>query len=50
VALVFFRSSTTAFVTVRPLMVGVGIVALGGLNLLERGDTALETALGEGTE
>jgi hypothetical protein len=31
-------------------MVGVGIVALGGLNLLERGDTALETALGEGTE
>ncbi len=25
-------------------MVGVGVVALGGLNLLDRGDTALQTA------
>lgn len=29
-------------------MVGVGVVALGGLDRLDRGDTALEIALGEG--
>jgi hypothetical protein len=50
VSFVFFRSSITAFETVTPLMFGVGVVALEGLDLLDRGDTALETALGEGAE
>jgi hypothetical protein len=47
---VFFNSSTIVFEVVRPLMVGVGVVDRGGLAFLDRGDTALETALGAGTE
>lgn len=47
---VFFKSSIAVFDTTSPEPVGVGVVDLGGLDRLERGDTALEMALGDKTE